>query len=139
MILGNTFVALGDSRMPVRINLWTSAIAITVNVVFIRAWGFMGAAWASLVWNFFGWVITEAVLSRRIRPAGRGYLWTLVLLAAILVAGLRAGLAVRLFLIAFAVAASLVTSPTLRADVLQVWRTQIRSRPGRKTVVRSGP
>jgi O-antigen/teichoic acid export membrane protein len=137
MILGNTFVALGDSRMPVRINFWNSLLAVALNVGFIRAWGFMGAAWAILVWNILAWAITEVVLARRIRPASRSYLWTLVLFGAVLVAGLRAPLTVRLFLIAFAVATSLATSPALRADVRRVWTTQVRRRPGRPPMVKS--
>jgi len=131
MILGNTFVALGDSRTPVRINLWTSLLGLGLNVVCIRAWGFMGAAWANLIWNAIAWAITDAVLSRRIRPASRTYLWTLAFLGAVLVAGLEAGVVVRVLLVVLAIGGSLAGSRALRGDVSRVWTTQVRPRLGR--------
>ena len=128
MILGNTFVALGDSRTPVRINLWTSLLGVVLNVTFIRAWGFMGAAWANLVWNIAGWAITDVVLSRRMRPASRGYLWTMALLGAILVAGLDAGLVVRLVLVGVAVGGGFLSSAALRGDLRRVWSLRAAAR-----------
>jgi O-antigen/teichoic acid export membrane protein len=131
MILGNTFVALGDSTTPVRINLWTSLVAVALNVVCIRAWGFMGAAWASLLWNLGAWALTDAVLSRRIRPAGRGYVWTIAFLGAALVVGLHTGPALRWLWIAVATIGGIATSPSLRDDARRVWNSQVRARRDR--------
>jgi O-antigen/teichoic acid export membrane protein len=129
LILGNTFVALGDSRTPVRINLWTSLLGVVLNVTFIRAWGFMGAAWANLVWNIAGWMVVDAVLSRRMRPASRSYVWTMALMGVILVAGLEAGLVMRLVLIGVALCGGFLTSAALRRDWRRIWglRTLRRS------------
>ena len=127
-ILGNTLVALGDSRTPLWINLWTTLLSVVLNLVCIPRWGFMGAAWASLAFNILAWAITDLVLRRRIRPAGRGYLGLLAFLAILIVAGLHAGLAVRLTLIAAGAGGSLFLSPALRADLLPVWSARIRPR-----------
>ena len=128
MILGNTFVALGDSRTPVRINLWTSLLSLGLNVVFIHKWGFMGAAWAHFIWNVIAYAITDAVLSRRIQLGARSYLWIHVLLAAVLLAGLHATIPMRIVLILVGGLGSLVASPALRGDVLRVWNSQVRDR-----------
>jgi O-antigen/teichoic acid export membrane protein len=131
MIMGNTFVALGDSRTPVHINLWTSLLSFGLNWVCIRRWGFMGAAWANFLFNVVGYAITDAVLSRRIRPEGRSYLFLLVFLGAVLLLGLRATLAIRLLLLVVAAGGSLLLSPALRSDVLQVWNARFRGLAGR--------
>jgi O-antigen/teichoic acid export membrane protein len=124
LIMGNTFVAGGDSRTPVRINLWTSLLGLALNAVCIGRWGFMGAAWASLLYNAAAYAITDAVLSRRIRPAGRGYLAILAYLGVLCVAGLEVGIALRLGLLLLGGVGSLLLSPPLRADVRRVWRTR---------------
>jgi O-antigen/teichoic acid export membrane protein len=130
MIMGNTFVAIGDSRTPVLINLWTSLLNFGLNWFLIRRWGFMGAAWANFLFNVVGYVITDAVLSRRIRPAGRSYLFLLGFLGAVLLAGLNAAVAVRILLLVAAAGGSLALSPALRADVARVWRTRFANRLG---------
>jgi O-antigen/teichoic acid export membrane protein len=130
-IMGSTLVALGDSRTPVKINIWTSLISFALNYDFIQRWGFMGAAWAAFVFNVVAYAITDAVLSRRLAPAGRSYLGILLYLAALLVLGLRAGLLVRSLLLVAAAGGSLALSPSLRADVLRVWSLRRRPRaPG---------
>lgn len=128
MILGNTFVALGDSKTPVRINIWTSLISFGLNVWFIRAWGFMGAAWANFVFNVVGYIITDAVLSQRMPPENRSYLLTLGLLGGVMAAGLNAGIAVRIALLAGGALLALGTSPGLRTDVGHVWNAQVAPR-----------
>lgn len=127
-IMGNTFVALGDSKTPVLINVWTSVLSFGLNWFCIARWGFMGAAWANFVFNIIAYGITDAVLSRRIRPAGRGYLGILLFLAALLLAGLRAALAVRLLLLAVGMAGSIALSSALRGDLVQVWNARFRDR-----------
>lgn len=128
MIMGHTFVALGDSRTPVRINLWTSLLSFGLNWFCIGRWGFIGAAWANFLFNVGGWAITDAVLSRRLRPQGRGYLLILGYLAALLLLGLHAGVAVRLALLAVGVAGSLGLSRALRTDMAHVWTSQVQRR-----------
>ena len=128
MILGNTFVALGDSKTPVRINFWTSLLGVALNVVCIRTWGFMGAAWAQLIFNVVAYAITDAVLSRRMPPESRSYLLTLALLGGVLAAGLQAGVAARLGLLAAGVLLALGTSRGLRQDVGHVWNAQVAPR-----------
>jgi O-antigen/teichoic acid export membrane protein len=122
-ILGSTLVALGDSRTPVRINFWTSLIAFGLNATCIARWGFMGAAWANLLWNAIAYGITDAVVSRRIRPAGRGYLAIVAWVAACVVAGVDANVAVRCLMTVVAAGGCLVVSPALRRDLARVWST----------------
>jgi lipopolysaccharide exporter len=127
-ILGSTLVALGDSRTPLYINLWTTLVSIVLNVVCIHQWGFLGAAWASFAFNVVAWAVTDLVLRRRIQLAGRGYLGILAFLAIVMMVGLRAGLALRVALLAAAGGGSLLLSPALRDDLLQVWNARIRPR-----------
>ena len=87
----------------------------------------MGAAWASFVFNVVAYAVTDVVVSRRLPPAGRSYLWLLLFLAGLLLAGLHAGLLLRLVLLAGAVLGSLALSPPLRQDVVAVWKAR---RPG---------
>ena len=129
-ILGSTLVALGDSRTPLLINLWNTAFSVALQFVLIRTWGLLGAAWASFLFNVVAWAVTDIVVSRRLRPAGRGYLGLLVFLAGVLLAGLRAGVALRLVLVAGAAAACLALSRPLRQDVVEVWKSR---RPGGAT------
>ncbi len=124
LIMGNTFVALGDTRTPVYINFWTSLLSFGLNWFFIHRWGFMGAAWANFVFHVSAYTITDVVLSRRIAPEDRSYLLLLIFLAPLLVLGLRAGIALRLILLLGAAGGSLVLSPALRRDVLQVWNSR---------------
>ena len=128
-VLGNTLVALGDSRTPLWINFWTSAFSIVLNLVCIRAWGLMGAAWAHFGFNVVAYAVTDVVVSRRIRPAGRGYLGLLAYLAALLLAGLRAGIVLRLVLLALALGGGLALSRPLRQDLVAVWKSRRGSRP----------
>lgn len=127
-IMGNTFVAMGDSRTPVYINLWTSLLSFSLNWFCIHRWGFMGAAWANFIFNVIAAGITDVVLSRRIRPAGRGYLAIVLFLSAVLLAALRAGVAVRLLALAIGAAGSLGLSPALRGDLTQVWKARFAGR-----------
>jgi O-antigen/teichoic acid export membrane protein len=125
-IMGSTIVALGDSRTPVKINLWTSSLAFALNFFFIRRWGFMGAAWATLSFNVVGYAITDAVLSRRIRPENRSYLGILAFLGALLAVGFHAGVAMRIVLGVVGAAGSLLLSRGLRDDVGRVWTARRR-------------
>jgi O-antigen/teichoic acid export membrane protein len=125
-IMGSTIVALGDSRTPVKINVWTSLVAFALNYICITRWGFMGAAWAALSYTVVGYIITDAVLSRRIRPENRSYLGILAFLAALLAVGFDAGVAVRLVLLAGGAAGSLLLSRGLRDDVERVWSARKR-------------
>lgn len=129
-ILGNTLVAQGDSRTPLLINLGTTLLSVGLNVICIRQWGFMGAAWASLLFNIAAWGVTDLVVSRRLPPEGRGYLGIMVFLGLCLVAGLQAGLLPRLLLLVVASAGSLVLSRSLRRDLWQVWRAWLHPRFG---------
>jgi len=129
-ILGSTLVALGDSRTPVRINFWTSLIAFGLNAVCIARWGFMGAAWANLVWNAIAYGITDVVVSRRMSPASRGYLAIVGWVGACVVVGVNASIAVRIVMIAVATGGCFVISPALRGDVARVWRTAREMGPG---------
>ncbi len=126
-VMGSTLVAMGDSRTPVKINFWTSVLGIGVNWYLIRGWGFMGAAWALCLYMGVGYVITDIVLTRRIRPQSRSYLGLLAFLAGILLLGLHAGVLVRLALLAAALGGSLLLSGGLRGDVVRVWRA-VRAR-----------
>jgi len=123
-ILGTTLVALGDSRTPLLINLWNTALSIALQFVLIRNWGLLGAAWASFLFNVLAWAVTDVVVSRRLRPAGRGYLGLLVFLAGVLLAGLRAGVALRLALLAAAAATCVALSRPLRQDIVEVWKSR---------------
>jgi len=122
-ILGSTLVALGDSRTPVRINLWTSLIAFGLNAFCIARWGFMGAAWANLLWNAIAYGITDMVVSRRMKPAGRSYLAIVAWVGACVVVGVNASIVVRVLMTVVATAGCFVLSPALRGDVARVWRT----------------
>jgi len=123
-VLGNTLVALGDSHTPLRINFWTSAVSLALNLTFIRAWGLMGAAWAHFAFHVVAYAVTDVVVSRRIRPASRGYLGLLVYLAAILLAGLQAGIALRAALLVVGTGGSLALSRPLRQDLIAVWNSR---------------
>ena len=122
-ILGSTLVALGDSRTPVRINLWTSLIAFGLNAACIARWGFMGAAWANLLWNAIAYGITDVVVSRRMKPAGRSYLAIVAWVGACVVVGVNASITLRVVMTAVATAGCFVISPALRGDIARVWRT----------------
>jgi O-antigen/teichoic acid export membrane protein len=128
-ILGNTLVASGDSRTPLLINLWTSGLSIVLNIVFIRLWGLMGAAWASFAYSVLGWALVDVVVSRRLRPEGRGYVGILVVLAGVFLVGMNATLALRVLLIIAGTLGSLVLSPPLRRDVYAVWRSRRHGKP----------
>jgi len=129
-LMGSTIVALGDSRTPVKINLWTSLLSFGLNLYCIRRWGFMGAAWANLGFNVVAYAVTDLVLARRLRPENRSYLGILAFLAALLAAGFspwaglpaHAWLAVRLLALAAGAGGSLVLSRGLRDDVWRVWK-----------------
>ena len=108
--------------------MWTSLLSFGLNVVFIRAWGFMGAAWAQLVFNAAGYVVTDAVLSRRLRPENRSYLLNIVFLGAILLAGLNAVVLVRVALLVLAGGGSVLLFPGLRGDLGHVWNSQVGAR-----------
>jgi lipopolysaccharide exporter len=127
-IMGTTFVALGDTRTPVLINIWTSLLSLGLNLMCIHYWGFMGAAWANLVFNVLAYAITDVVLSRRIRPDGRGYLGILLFLIGLLLAAMRAGVVVRILALAVGGGGSLVLSSALRNDLVQVWNARFRNR-----------
>ena len=120
-IFGNTLVALGDSRTPLLVNLWTSGFSIAVNLVCIHFWGLMGAAWASFVFNVLGWAVVDVVVSRRLSPGGRSYAGILVVLGGVFLAGLRATPFLRVLLIAGAALGSLLLSRSLRHDLQSVW------------------
>ena len=128
-LLGVTLVALGDSRTPVRINIWTSLIAFALNAFCIARWGFLGAAWAHFTWNVIAYGITDVVVSRRFRPAGRSYLVTMGLIGVLLIAGLRASPLLRVGLVIAAVAGCLALSPALRVDAMRVWNLRPRRTP----------
>jgi O-antigen/teichoic acid export membrane protein len=127
-ILGITLVATGDSRTPFKINVWTSLLSFGLNLYFIRRWGFIGAAWANLVFNIVAYAITDVVLSRRMRPEGRSYIGILLILGVALGLGMRAGLAVRLAVLVGAGLGSLLLSRQLRNDLWWVWNARRRRR-----------
>jgi O-antigen/teichoic acid export membrane protein len=127
-IMGHTFVALGDSRTPLRINVWTSLLSFALNVFCIARWGFMGAAWANFLFNVLGYALTDVVLSRRMRPATRGYLGVVAYLAALTLVGLEAPPVLRAPLVLAGAAGSLLVSPALRRDVVRVWNLRTGAR-----------
>lgn len=130
-ILGNTLLAFGDSRTPVLINFWTSLFNFGLNVICIQRWGFLGAAWANFLFNVVAYAVTDIVVSRRIRPEGRGYLLILAFLAGLLVAGLDASGWLRAAAVAVGAGGSFVLCPALRRDAVLVWNASAarRGRP----------
>lgn len=123
-ILGNTLLALGDSRTPVLINFWTSLFNFALNLFCIQRWGFLGAAWANFVFNVVAYAVTDIVVSRRIRPEGRGYLVILLFLGGLLVAGLDAGWWLRAGACVLGAGGSFILSPALRRDAGLVWNAR---------------
>ncbi len=126
-ILGHTLVAMGDSRTPLWINIWTTLVSLALNLVLIRVWGFLGAALASLLFNLVGYIVTDVVVSRRLPPSGRGYLALLAFLCLLVLLGLNASLFYRLVLLVVSVPGSLLLFPSLRHDLVEIWTTLRRS------------
>ncbi len=118
--MGLTIVALGDSRTPLKINTWTTLLSLVLNLILIPRWGFMGAAWALLAFNVFGYVLTERVLSRRLAPASRSYLVVLVALIAAYVLVGDAGVLARLAALVACVASPVAVSAALRHDLARI-------------------
>ena len=133
-VLGNTLAATGDSRTPLKINVWINTFGVVLNLFCIHRWGFIGAAWANLVFNIVGYAVTDLVVSRRVRTGAQSYLRLLFFLGVMLALGLDANLWVRLVLLVVAGLGSFLLSPELRADAAWVWR----ARPGRAAPAASG-
>ncbi|MFQ5599023.1 MAG: lipopolysaccharide biosynthesis protein [Candidatus Krumholzibacteriia bacterium] len=127
-VMGSTIVALGDSRTPVKINFWTTLFSLAMNLILIPRWGFMGAAWATLVFNVVAYAVTDLVLARRLQPENRSYLVILAFLGGCLALGFDAGLWTRLGILAGSGLGSLALSAGLRADLGRVWAARRRRR-----------
>jgi len=120
VVLGNTIVALGDSRTPMKINLVTAVSSVVLNLLLIPRWGVVGAAWVSLIVNGLGYGVTEFVLARRFTPTGRGYLMVLLVVAGALWVGYDRNVVTRVLIVPACVALCLAVSNGLRADLRRI-------------------
>lgn len=119
-VLGLTIVALGDSRTPMKINLWTTAFSLVLNLLLIPRWGFMGAAWALLAFNIFGFAVTERVVSHRLAPESRRYVLVILGLALAYVLGRNATVVQRVLVLVASGTLPLLLSAALRADLRRI-------------------
>jgi O-antigen/teichoic acid export membrane protein len=119
-VMGLTIVALGDSRTPMKINVWTTLFSVVLNVILIPRWGFMGAAWALFAFNVFGCAVTERVLARRLSPQSYGYLLVLLAWLGAYALGHDATLLLRLGIIAAFGLGPLAVSGALREDMRRI-------------------
>lgn len=119
-VLGLTIVALGDSRTPMKINLWTTSLSLVLNFLLIPRWGFMGAAWALLAFNVFGYAVTERVVARRMAPESQRYLLVILGLALAYVLGRDANVALRLLVLVASGTLPVLFSAALRADLRRI-------------------
>lgn len=132
-LTGNLVLIAGLQRRLVAIGLIGLVVNVAGNALLIPAWGFMGAAWMTLVTEAAVVIVTAAMLHRRLRlvlpPLGR--MARVVLAAAVLagllelVDGLGGSLAILLVLAALAYPALLLG---LRALDLGEVRTLLRER-----------
>ena len=128
-MMGLTLVASGDTRTPMKINIWTTLFSVVLNLILIPRWGFLGAAWALFAFNVFGYAVTERVLARRLAPESYGYLVVLVALGTAFALGYEAGIAARIVILAASAAVPLVLWSALRADLVRIVSTWRPSRP----------
>jgi O-antigen/teichoic acid export membrane protein len=123
-VMGTVIVAQGDNKMPVKITAVSGILNLVLNYFLIKRWGFMGAAWASLVDNVLAFGITHVVLLYKgVRVVAYDYLAMII----ILVIGIGAsfmwpdlGVPSRLGVVLIFSIMCLVASPRLRDGLHRV-------------------
>ncbi len=55
---------LHNTQVPMRISLIGNALNIVLNYIFIQQWGYIGAAWATLVARLFMWLTIDIIVRK---------------------------------------------------------------------------
>lgn len=65
--VGTMFDAVGKTKLNFGLVVLTATINIILNFLFIREWGAMGAAYATLIASFIGFAISQSVLRKHFK------------------------------------------------------------------------
>lgn len=65
--VGTMFDAVGKTKLNFTLVVLTASINILLNFFFIRQWGAIGAAYATLIANFIGFVISQKILRQHFK------------------------------------------------------------------------